>query len=167
MSLASDDAPNNTPGGFRITGRRFLAMIVGFFVVVIGVDVTFAVLAYRTHPGEVSVTPYEDGLVYDRKIAQLRAQEALGWAAAAAAEPHAVVVLVHDRGGRPVSGLSLSGKLERPATETGRIVPRFVETGPGRYEARESGLSGAWDLTAEARDASRHTFELERRLTWP
>lgn len=157
----------HTPSGFRITGWHFLAMIVGFFVVVIGVDVTFAVLAYRTHPGEVSVTPYEDGLVFNRKIAQLRAQEALGWNAAAAAEPGAVVVLVRDRAGHAVSGLTLTGKLERPATETGRVVPRFSETAPGRYEARERGLTGAWDLTVEARDTRRRTFELERRLMWP
>lgn len=162
MSLVS-----HTPSRYRITGWHFLAMIVGFFAVVIGIDVTFAVLAYRTHPGEVSVTPYEDGLVYDRKIAQLRAQEALGWTAAAAAERGAVVVVVHDRDGRSVRGLTLTGKLERPATETGRVVPRFVETAPGRYEARERGLAGAWDLTAVARDAQRHSFELERRLTWP
>src|SRR3954447_7359564 len=112
--------------GFRLTGWHFLAMIVGFFLVVIAVDVTFAVLAYRTHPGEVSVTPYEDGLVYDRKIAQQRAQEALGWRAAAGAEQGRVVVLLQDRAGRPLGGLVLAGKLERPATEAGRITPRFV-----------------------------------------
>jgi nitrogen fixation protein FixH len=163
MSLA----PDTPPVGFRLTGWHFLAIIVGFFVVVIAVDVSFAVVAYRTHPGEVSVTPYEDGLIYDRKIAQLRAQETLGWSAAAAAEPGRVVVLVRDRDGRALSGLKISGKLERPATETGRVTPRFAETAPGRYEAREAGLSGAWDLTAQATDSARHTFELERRLTWP
>jgi nitrogen fixation protein FixH len=77
------------------------------------------------------------------------------------------VVLVHGRDGRGLSGLSLKGKLERPATETGRIVPRFVETAPGRYEAKAAMLAGAWDLTVEARDGRRHSFELERRLTWP
>lgn len=153
-------------GGFRITGWHFLAMIVGFFAVVIAVDVSFAVLAYRTHPGEVSVTPYEDGLVYDRKIAQLRTQEALGWRAAAGPEPGKIVVLLQDRAGRPVSGLAVTGKLERPATESGRITPRFVEAAPGRYEAVQKGLAGAWDLTAEARDRAGHSFELERRLTW-
>jgi nitrogen fixation protein FixH len=153
--------------GFRITGWHFLAMIVGFFLVVIGVDVSFAVLAYRTHPGEVSVTPYEDGLVYDKKIAQLRAQEALGWRAAAGPEVGKVVVLVEDRAHRPLSGLTLTGKLERPATEAGRITPRFVETASGRYEAVARGLTGAWDLTAEAHDRAGHSFELERRLTWP
>jgi len=163
MSLA----PPATRTGFRFTGWHFLTVIVGFFIVVIGVDVTFAVLAYRTHPGEVSVTPYEDGLVYDRNIARLRRQEFLGWTAAAAAQPHTVVVLMQDRDGRPVSGLSFTGKLERPATETGRVVPHFVETSPGRYEARENGLSGAWDLTAIAQDRQARTFQLERRLTWP
>ena len=167
MTQAADIDPGDARTGFRFTGWHFLATIVGFFLVVIGVDVWFAVLAYRTHPGEVSVTPYEDGLIYDRKIAQLRNQEALGWAAAAAVAPQAVVVMVHDRDGHPVRGLSLTGKLERPATETGRITPRFVETAPGRYEAREAGLTGAWDLTAEAPDTPAHRFERERRLTWP
>lgn len=163
MSVSTTAAPT----GFRITGWHFLAMIVGFFAVVIGVDVSFAVVAYRTHPGEVSVTPYEDGLIYNKKIAQMRAQEALGWRAGAGPEAGKVVVVIEDRAGKPVSGLSLGGKLERPATEAGRIVPRFHETAPGRYEAAERGLSGAWDLTAEARDRAGHSFELERRLTWP
>lgn len=156
-----------SPAGFRFTGWHFLATIVGFFLVVISVDVTFAVLAYRTHPGEVSVTPYEDGLIYNQKLARMQAQAALGWRAAAGAERGKVVVIVEDRQGRPLQHLSVTGKLERPATETGRITPRFVETAPGRYEAVEKGLSGAWDLTATARDRSDHSFELERRLTWP
>ena len=160
----STSAPH---AGFRITGWHFLAMIVGFFLVVIGVDVTFAVLAYRTHPGEVSVTPYEDGLVYDRKIAQMRAQAALGWRAAAGAQAGRVVVVVEDAARKPLTGLSITGKLERPATEAGRVTPRFVEVAPGRYEAVEKGLTGAWDLTAVAKDRDGHSFELERRLTWP
>lgn len=154
-------------GSFRITGWHFLAMIVGFFAVVITVDVSFAVLAYRTHPGEVSVTPYEDGLIYDRKIAQMRAQAALGWRAAAGPQGGKVVVLMEDAAHHPLAGLTIAGKLERPATEAGRLTPRFVEVAPGRYEAREKGLSGAWDLTAQARDRAGHSFELERRLTWP
>jgi len=163
MSL-SVPAPDR---GFRITGWHFLAMIVGFFLVVIGVDVAFAVLAYRTHPGEVSVTPYEDGLIYNRKIAQMHAQATLGWRAAAGPEAGKVVVIVQDRQGRPLRDLTITGKLERPATETGRITPRFAEIAPGRYEAVERGLTGAWDLTADAHDRAGHSFELERRLTWP
>lgn len=152
---------------FRFTGWHFLAIIVGFFAVVITVDVSFAVMAYRTFPGEVSVTPYEDGLLYNKKLAQIAAQKQLGWKAAAAAEPGAVVLIVEDAGGRPVRGLSVSGKLERPATESGRINAAFRETRPGRYEAAIGRETGAWDLSAEARDRAGHLFMAERRLMWP
>jgi len=153
--------------GFRFTGWHALASVVGFFAVVIGVDVSFAVAAYRTFPGEVSVTPYEDGIVYNQTLAQLAAQEKLGWKAAAAAEPGAVVLIVHDRTGAPVRGLKVAGKLERPATETGRLTPSFSETAPGRYEARLGRETGTWDLTARARDDRGRLFMAERRLTWP
>lgn len=152
--------------GFTLSGWHVLAMVVGFFSVVVGVDTTFAVLAVRTHPGQVSVTPHEDGLLYNRRLAQLDAQEKLGWKAAATAAPEGVAMTFVDRRGTPLTGLSLSGRLERPATEAGRMTLRFVETTPGRYLARTA-ATGAWDLTAEATDRRGHDFIAERRLTWP
>jgi nitrogen fixation protein FixH len=152
--------------GFRVTGWHVLAGVVAFFAVVIAVDVSFAVVAYRTHPGQVSVTPYEDGLVYNRHLAQMQAQEDLGWQAAAKAAPGVLVLEFVDRAGRPVVGLSVTAKLERPATEAGRITPRFQDVGLGRYEADLGTIEGAWDVTAEARDAAGHLFVAERRLTW-
>jgi nitrogen fixation protein FixH len=154
-------------GGFRITGWHVLALVVGFFATVIAVDVTFAVLAVKTFPGEVSVTPYEDGLLYNKKLAQMAAQEKLGWRAAAGAEPGRVILEMRDRDGAPVRGLAVSGKLERPATETGRKLLVFREIGPGLYAATPGALAGTWDLTAEAADRAGHRFEAERRLTWP
>lgn len=159
----------HTPGrpGFTIRGWHVLAAVTAFFAVVIGVDATFTVIAIRTFPGQVSVTPYEDGLLYNRRIAQLEAQERLGWRAAASAAPGEVVMAFQDRAGRPLTGLAVTGRLERPATEAGRITLRFVETAPGAYVAPAGRLSGAWDLTAEAQGPSGGAFLAERRLTWP
>lgn len=153
--------------GFRITGWHVLAGVAGFFAVVIAVDVVFTVLAVRTFPGEVSVTPYEDGLLYNRKLAKMDAQAQLGWRAAASAEPGRVVLELRDRTGAPLTGLVVAGRLERPATEAGRKPLQFRETAPGVYVAAPGPLSGAWDLTAAARDGAGHSFEAERRLTWP
>jgi nitrogen fixation protein FixH len=144
-----------------------LAGVTAFFAVVIGVDATFTVVAIRTFPGQVSVTPYEDGLLYNRRIAQIEAQERLGWRAAASAAPGEVVMAFRDRAGRPLTGLVVAGRLERPATEAGRVTLRFAETAPGAYVAPAGRLSGAWDLTAEARGPSGGAFLAERRLTWP
>jgi nitrogen fixation protein FixH len=153
--------------GFQLTGWHVLAIISGFFAVVIAVDVGFVVMAVRTFPGEVSATPYEDGLAYDRSLTQLRAQEAMGWRAAAAAELGAVSVEMRDRNGKPITGLKVTGALERPATETGRLVLAFRETRPGRYIAMPGDLTGAWDLTLQAAGPKGERFTADRRLSWP
>ncbi|MGA0604817.1 FixH family protein [Phenylobacterium sp. VNQ135] len=152
--------------GFRITGWHVLAAVCAFFAVVIAVDASFTVMALRTFPGQVSVTPYEDGLLYNQRIAQEEAQAKLGWRAAAEVAPGLVVLTVQDAAGRPLRGLTVTGRLERPATESGRRTPRFIETAPGRYEGATSAIEGAWDLTAEAVDAAGRRFVAERRLTW-
>lgn len=153
--------------GFRVRGWHVFAGVASFFAVVIGVDAAFTVLALRTHPGEVSVTPYEDGLLYNRKLAQVAAQERLGWRAAAAAQADGVTLALTDRGGRPLSGLAVSGQLQRPATDAGRIPLAFREIAPGRYAARPGPLAGVYDLTVRADDADGRRFEAERRLSWP
>jgi nitrogen fixation protein FixH len=153
---------------FQLTGWHVLAGIVGFFTIVVGVDTMFAISAYRTFPGQVSATPYEDGVAYNRKLGQLQAQGALGWApVATVAADGALRVEVRDKAGQPVRGLRLTGRLERPATEAGRIVPTFREGEPGVYMAHPGRLLGAWDVSLILIDPAGHRFEAERRLTWP
>ncbi|WP_310541127.1 FixH family protein [Phenylobacterium sp.] len=153
---------------FELKGLHVLGLFVGFFLVVIVVNVVFTVMAIRTYPGEVSRTPYEDGVAYNVKLAQLDAQSRLGWRAAAQAGPKgAVVVTFRDRAGRPLSGLRVAAKLQRPATESGRKDALLAEIAPGTYSARLGGLSGAWDLSLLAQDPAGARFEAERRLTWP
>ena len=153
--------------GFRIKGWHVLAAMIAFFGAIIVADVSFSIIAVRTFPGQVAVTPYEDGLLYNRKLAQVTAQKRLGWRAAAGAEPRGVVMSFVDRDGAPVSGLSVTGRLERPATESGRRLLRFRPEEPGRYVADAPGLTGAWDLTASVVATDKTIFEAERRLTWP
>ena len=154
--------------GFRLTGWHVLAIIVGFFAIVFAVNVGFAFMAVKTFPGEVSVTPYEDGVAYNAKLAQMAAQERLGWRATAAAERGgAIVVTVSDRAGAPLRGLAMTAVLDRPATEAWRKHPAFAETTPGTYVAHPAELTGAWDLSLVAHDRAGHRFEAERRLSWP
>jgi nitrogen fixation protein FixH len=155
-----------SPNPFRLNGWHVLAIFVGFFGLVIAVDTGFVVMSIRTFPGQVSVTPYEDGLLHDRAVAQFDAQSKLGWQATAAGEPAGVVVEMRDRDGKPLTGLNLKGDLQRPATEAGRRALSFHETSPGRYSAASPGLTGAWDLDAVAVDGSGRRFEAHSRLIW-
>lgn len=151
--------------GFRVTGWHVLTAVVAFFGIVIAVDTIFVVNAYRTFPGQVSATPYEDGLRHNRSVARLKAQSALGWRALAAPAQGRVEVEMVDQTGQPIRGLALSGDLQRPATETGRIVLRFTEVSPGRYAAPAAPAPGLWDLRFATTGAQ--PFEAELRLTWP
>ncbi len=154
--------------GFRLNGWHVLAMTVTFFAVVIAVDMSFLVVAYKTHPGQVSVTPYEDGLAHDADVARLAAQTRLGWKAELGnAADGRLVFEMKDASGRPLSGLSVQGRLEHPATEAGRINVVFRQVAPGRYEAHPGKLTGAWDVTVDSRDAQGHPFRADRRLIWP
>ena len=151
---------------YRMKGWHVAAGVVAFFAVVIGVDAAFMTLAYRTHPGQVAGKPYEAGLVYNKHLAQERAQARLGWRASAEARPEGVVVRLRDRDGLALAGLDVTATLERPATERGKTTLKLTETEPGRYAGQAPGLSGAWDTRIVARADGGQIFEANRRLAW-
>jgi nitrogen fixation protein FixH len=166
MSLAARDPRRDaTPNG-RVTGGHVLIGVALFFAIVIGVDALFIVKAYRSFPGQVASNPYEAGLAFNKTLAQRERQAALGWSAQVQSDGgEAVIVRMADKAGDPIDHLSLTGSLERPATEAGRQTLDFRPLGDGRYRAAAR-LDGAWDLRATARDA-RSGFELQARLVAP
>lgn len=155
--------------GFRINGWHVLAGFLAFFVVVTAVDVVMAVDAYRTHSGEVSTSPYEDGLAYDSQLDQQRNQARLGWRMALGLGASGEVRLTAATAtGAALDGLRVTGRLERPATEEGRIDLAFQPLGPGVYVAQPSRLpAGAWDARISAYDRHGRRFDAERRLIAP
>ena len=138
-----------------------------FFGVIFAVDGLFMFKAINTFPGQTVDNPYEAGIEYNRTLAQKAAEAELGWKAKVGREAGAINLIVVDHDGQPVRGLAVSGKLERPATERGRRMIRLKEIGPGFYEVGASGMTGAWDFSATARDQAGHVFEAHRRLIWP
>lgn len=151
-----------------LTGWHALAIITGFFVLVVGFDIWFAVLAYSSAPGQTANDPYEAGLHYQQTLIERRKEAALGWSAEAISNRDGSVELeFRDAEGRMLNGLSVSGVLTRPATEKGRLQVRFHPVADGRYRLDHVPASGAWDLDAVATGANAGRFELNRRLQWP
>ena len=160
--------PTAAPPRFTIKGWHVLVAFVLFFGADFAVNTAFMVSAYRTFPGETSVTPYEDGIAYNSALAQQRAQAALGWRMTVGLDaPTRIRVEAFDRAGAPLSGLHLTGRLQRPATETGSKVVTFDEHAPGVYTAYTIPLAGAWDLDVTAHDQNGHTMLAQRRLVAP
>lgn len=135
------------------TGRHMAITIVGFFLVVIVVNMVMARLATSTFGGVVVENSYVASQHYNRWLAEARAQDALGWDATASRLPDGRVTL------------ALSGLPQGPVTATviarhplGRLPERrLVLTGPGdaRLISAEALPAGRWRLRIELAAAGR------------
>src|ERR1700749_2548710 len=102
-----------------LTGGKVLAMLIAFFGVVIGVNVTMMKLAILTLPGTEVDSASTASLGYEKEIAAARDQNARHWRIEARTKRGVdggatVQVEARDESGRPMTGLTFQGRLERP-----------------------------------------------------
>ena len=148
----------------QLTGRKVTAIFVVFFGVIMVVNFTMAHFASSTFGGVVVSNSYVASQHYNKWLAAAEAQKKLGWSATlAAVEDQAVELVITDRAGRGVEGLTFDAKLKRPATEVNARELRFAAAGEGRYVA-PAALSGAWDVIVVATGPNGERFATERRL---
>jgi nitrogen fixation protein FixH len=149
--------------GRKLTGWHVLAMFVGGFGIIIGVNVFMAYNAISTFPGLEVSSSYADSQTFDDRR---DAQEALGWDASVALEGDTLILTLVDENGRPVYPAELTALLTRPTNQTEDQL-LVLERGPnGVLTAPVAVSEGRWRLrlTGAARDGTeyRHniTFEL-------
>src|SRR5215468_1371353 len=138
-----------------LTGRKVLAMLIAFFGVVIGVNVTMMKLAILTLPGTEVDSAYAASLGYEREIAAARDQNARRWQVDAHIKRGAdggatVQIEARDDSGRPITGLKFQGRLERPTDKRADLPLELAEVGIGIYRGETSSIApGQWDLVIE------------------
>jgi nitrogen fixation protein FixH len=152
-----------------LTGRTVLYWLLGFFGVIIAVNVWFIIASIQTFSGEDEQKPYLQGIEYNQTLARRAEQVALGWRATISTRRLAggkvrVSVNLMKADGTPETGLALHGELRHPADEELDRTLRLKETAPGTYQTEISGVhSGAWDVVVETGDPQ-PPFEATRRL---
>lgn len=159
-----------TSSRFTVRGWHVLAGMLGFFVVIIAVNVAFAVVAIGSFPGEDVRRSYLQGLNYNRTLAERREQGALGWRASASLSADgALDVVLRDKADAPVSDATIGGELRWPATAQFDRTLRFENVGGGLYRARLAAplRAGRWRLRARATGPQDQALDFEADLTWP
>ena len=150
-----------------LTGRKFLAILVGAFIAVAAVNGLMIWYAESSWTGLVSDSAYEQGLGFDRMLAESRAEAALGWQGALtydAATGHLTVTLA-DAEGRPMSGLQLLVQWLRPTREGFDRTVTLTELAPGRYGAAiRLPLPGQWDVRVTVMERGQVRFHAQKRL---
>jgi nitrogen fixation protein FixH len=153
-----------------LTGRKVLLILVAFFAVVIGVNVTMMQLAIKTLPGTEVDSAYSASLGYEKEILAARDQSARNWQVDAHLErgldgAALLQVEARDRGGRPLTGLRFQGRFERPTDKRADLAVTLAEVGIGVYRGRLEGVApGQWDLVLEGDGSAGRLFLSKNRV---
>lgn len=156
---------------YEVRGWHVLAMILAFFATIIAVNVTFAIYAVRSFPGEDVQRSYLQGLHYNHTLAERRAQQQLGWRAGALlrheGQSAVLEVTLRDRASSVITDAAMTGYLEWPTSSQLDRTLSFESLGDGRYVARLADLApGRWRLRARG-ESPAGALDFESELTWP
>lgn len=143
----------------ELKGRHVLAICVGAFSVIIGVNVVMAVQAVRTFPGLEVANGYVASQSFD---ADRKAQQALGWTVTPSYRDGKLVLAVTDAEGLPAAVRTLDVLVGR-ATEAKDDVTPVLARVAGVWEADLALARGKWMLKveAEAPDGTKFRQRLE------
>lgn len=134
------------------TGWHMLASMLGFFGVIIGVNVTLAVMAQKSWTGAVVDNSYVASQHFNERLAESREQAALGWHSALAIRDGEIRYTLTDASGEPAGASSATVLLRRPAYEAEDERLQLVPVGRGTLGVTHPVRDGLWiiEINAEA-----------------
>ena len=128
------------------TGRHMLGIMLGFFGVVVAVNVTMATLAARTFGGTVVDNSYVASQRFNRWLAEGRAQERLGWTARLRLDgSRRIRVELTDRIGA-LGGAEVEAVARHPLGRAGDVRLRFRAEANGLYVSQGTLPAGRWQV---------------------
>jgi nitrogen fixation protein FixH len=164
-------AETNNSDGWRLTGPKFLAILLGSFAAVAAVNATMIYYAEKTFSGEVDPHPYEHGLAYNKDIVAAEAQDARHWQVAGHVSGGGITKTVEavfrDNANHPLPGLAVTAKLEFATDMNRDHTLALTESTPGVYRGTIAATSGQWDLVLEAKRDAKQVFRSRNRITIP
>lgn len=139
----------------RFTGWHMLAVMIGFFGVIIAVNVTMATYASTTFGGLVVNNSYVANQQFNGWLAAAHSQDRLGWSADAAIIDRRAVVRLAGAG-KPLAGAQVTALVEHPLGVVPDVALRFHEAEPGRYVAQSRLPAGRWRLRLAVTRGAEH-----------
>jgi len=156
------------------------ALIIAFFALVVGMNVVFLGVADKgisgifaqllpeprsgevadsRFPGTVAHDYQKKEALYNAYLQQVEEQQQRGWqvqkgweAQPVVGQPAVFLVRVHDAGGQPIEGASVSGRFLRTSNSAFDQSFEMIEVTPGSYRLETRlPLPGLWQLVLEVR----------------
>jgi nitrogen fixation protein FixH len=161
---------------YNKSGRWIPWAIVLFFVFLAGLFSWFVNLALSHNPGVIADKAYVYGLAYDKVIAKVAEQDALGWREDISltrtdAATGKIVLKMTGKDGKPLTGLAVRYWLVRPSEANHDVRGTLTETAAGYEIAVPLALRGVWEVRIEAEqaavDGKTNSFQKSKRFVLP
>lgn len=174
--LHPHDGAHRNREPFRLTGRHVLFGMIGFFGLIIAVNLIFVGVALDTFTGLTDRDSYRTGVSWNQKLDEADALRKLGWHVTveptvspvegrAEARYLDLTVSITDPNGAPVKPVALAVDARHPIAQTFdrqlAVVP--LETGRYRVEG-ELPTIGDWTVRLTIERAEGADFRLDRMV---
>jgi len=134
----------------EFTGAHMIALMVAFFGVIIGVNLTLAFLARSSWNGLVVENAYVASQEFNERAAEGKAQAALGWTGSLVIDGHGVGYRLVDQAGKPVDMKKVTVRLRRPAYASEDQMLDLAPTGNGGFASAERVRDGVWIVEVDS-----------------
>jgi nitrogen fixation protein FixH len=146
------------------TGYHMWAWLISFFGVVIAVNIGLAYYANSTWSGLVVENSYVASQEFNGKLADVKAQDALGWKDKLTAANGSVSYAITKPDGSAVPASSVKVTFRRPVTDTADFTLTLAKAAGGAWSAPHVLGDGAWiaeiDVAGDAIKPWRDTLRL-------
>ena len=132
---------HRTPGTF--TGLHMLFTMVIFFGIIIAVNIGMAVVARTSWTGFVVENSYVASQQFNAKMAETRAQQALGWTGHFGLDAGTVRYTMSDAAGNDVPLDAVTVTFRRPVDDREDHTVILAKNGD-RYAGRDDTADGVW-----------------------
>lgn len=147
----------------EFTGRHMLLLALGFFGVIISVNVFMAVVSSTSWTGLVVKNSYVASQEFEEKRIAHEQQVAAGWQASFTYTPGVARLIVTDSAGSPVDLGVVNLLINRPVGGHDDQTLTLTALADGSYTAAVVLGAGVWDMLATA-STSTGPFELHERF---
>lgn len=148
----------------EFTGRHMLAITLGFFAVIIGVNFIMAYLANSTWSGLVVANGYVASQSFNADEAIAKAQQARGWQVELSHQAETIALSFRDHSFAPLNGMKVTGQARRPASEREDMALSFAESAQGNYAAHASLAPGLWEIAVAASSGGETVYRKTYRI---
>lgn len=155
-------ADQKTAGTF--TGRHMWMLALGFFGVIIAVNIGMATVAMRSWTGLVVDNSYVASQDFEEKRLAHEAQIAAGWHAELSYVPGTARLVIIDKANAPVDLGAVMLQLNRPVGGHDDQVVLFTPDADGSYSAAVELPDGLWEAKVTADTTALGPFELRARI---